>query len=66
MEKQLQPYERWAKLKATHPDPSQVKSVKLVMDEIEAIDNATPWQATEPKWWLEMIEYSRHLATSNK
>jgi hypothetical protein len=28
---------------------------------IEAIDRATPWAETEPRWWLEMMEVKRHL-----
>ena len=27
-----------------------------VVQATEFIDKETPWQETEPKWWLEMIE----------
>ncbi len=29
---------------------------------IDAIDKATPWQETEPKWWLEMMEVRRKIS----
>lgn len=64
MEKLPAPSERWKKLKTAHPDPRLVKSVKPVMEEIGSIDRATHWQETEPQWWLEMMEYSRHLKTT--
>jgi hypothetical protein len=54
MSTELSPDQRWAKLK------------EHILREIEAIDQATPWQDYEPKWWLEMQETRRQLNKSQK
>ena len=30
--------------------------LKIIMEEIDRIDSETPYQRTEPEWWLDMTE----------
>jgi hypothetical protein len=40
----------------TQNAPRQYEQLKqLILSETQRIDNETGWQATEPKWWLEMM-----------
>lgn len=36
----------------------------LAISEIDKIDNATPWSASEPAWWLEMMVVHRTLSAA--
>lgn len=48
----------------TKNDPANVRWENLregFLKNIKAIDNDTPWQETEPKWWLEMREIEQML-----
>lgn len=57
------PEQRWAALLAKHPDPKCVVDIRALLTEIAAIDNDTPWQEAEPRWWLDMMVYQTALAT---
>ena len=48
----LTPRERWQTLR------------KDILTEINKIDKDTPWQETEPEWWLEMMELHRTISAS--
>lgn len=30
--------------------------MEALLDKIRVIDKETPWQPTEPEWWVEMME----------
>ena len=36
-------------------------AVNSFLAEITRIDNATPWQETEPEWWLAMMDIERFI-----
>jgi len=43
------PREKWENLK------------KYILTQTEKIDKETPWQSTEPEWWLEMQTIERNI-----
>ena len=43
------PSEKWENLK------------KYILAQTEKIDKETPWQNTEPEWWLEMQTIERNV-----
>ena len=38
-----------------------IKNNRPTLDEIDDIDAKTPWSNTEPKWWMEMMDFRRNL-----
>jgi len=40
--------------------------VTETISKINEIDNATPYQAVEPEWWLEMMKVRRLLYSLNE
>jgi hypothetical protein len=48
----LTPREKWNKLR---------ESIIAQIDEIDEIDDATPFSASEPKWWMEMVQIRREI-----
>lgn len=50
----MTPKQEWEALKAE------------VIARIKGIDDRTEWQATEPAWWLEMMNIGRALAVPDK
>lgn len=38
------------------PRQKFVSEMKPIISKLDAIDKETPWQHTEPEWWLEMME----------
>lgn len=51
------PFEMWTQLKARGG---------ATIAEIDTIDNATPWRATEPAWWLEMMKERMRLLAAQR
>ena len=36
------------------------KLLEKLLNDIDAIDNDTPWQEVEPKWWLSMMDFQSY------
>lgn len=43
-------------LNAVTPRQRFVAEMKAIISKIDIIDKETPWQNSEPEWWLEMME----------
>lgn len=45
--------------KPTGTQQDYVDLLKLIIEKSKKIDNETPWQSTEPEWWLMMSTMQR-------
>ena len=38
------------------PKEQFINEMESLVDKLKVIDKNTPWQETEPKWWLDMMD----------
>ena len=47
------------------PKDKFIELLNNTLDEIDKIDKKTPWQNTEPKWWLRMMKLRKVVQDIN-
>ena len=45
-------------------EQNYIDLITQLLKHIDDLDSQTPWQATEPKWWLEMMSLRKNAQDS--
>jgi hypothetical protein len=64
MNDHVTPSKQWQQLKEQYKlenlkslDDTTFEEKQIILSTIKSIDENTPWQEFEPKWWCEMIDF---------